>query len=117
VKACEHLLLLRESERTVILMVEPTDSSPQQGSRSRARDSTYFRAVKHAPFTMSSSSITPDLVSVHALVSEAERYLATVDYFRSQGCEPRWSGERTHAQTTLVDTEPNTRSPSATSTK
>jgi hypothetical protein len=52
------------------------------------------------------SSITPDFVSVNALVSEAERYLATVDYFRSQGCEPRWSGERTYARTTLVDTEP-----------
>ena len=52
------------------------------------------------------SSITADALSVDALVSEAERYLATVDYFRSQGCEPQWSGERTHAQTTLVDTEP-----------
>ncbi len=53
------------------------------------------------------SSITPDFVSVNALVSEAERYLATVDYFRSQGCEPRWSGETTPPETTLVDTEPN----------
>ena len=52
------------------------------------------------------SSLTAELVYLDALVSEVERYLATVDYFRSQGCEPRWSGERTHAQTTLVDTEP-----------
>ena len=52
------------------------------------------------------SSLTADLVSIDALVSEAERYLATVDYFRSQGCEPRWPVERTRAQTTLVETEP-----------
>jgi hypothetical protein len=34
-----------------------------------------------------------DPVSVEALASEVERYLATVEYFRSEGCEPRWSGE------------------------
>ena len=39
------------------------------------------------------SSDTADVVSVEALASEVERYLATVEYFRSQGCEPQWSGE------------------------
>jgi hypothetical protein len=52
------------------------------------------------------SSITADLVSGAALVSEAERYLATVDYFRSQGCEPHWLSEATHARTALRDTAP-----------
>ena len=92
-------------------MVEPaavvrrvTDAKPTAGLTVSRPRFDVFRAVKHALFTM--SSITADLVFLDALVSEAERYLATVDYFRRQGCEPRWSGERTHAQTTLVDTEP-----------
>ena len=50
------------------------------------------------------SSITADVVYVADLVSEAERYLATVDYFRSQGCEPEWRSEATHPQTALLDT-------------
>jgi hypothetical protein len=27
------------------------------------------------------------------LTSEIERYLAAVDVFRSEGCEPRWSSD------------------------
>jgi hypothetical protein len=50
------------------------------------------------------SSTTSDPVLVDGLVSEIERYLATVDFFRSQGCEPQWSTEAaTHAQTASVD--------------
>ena len=52
------------------------------------------------------SSIPPDPVYVPDLVSEAERYLATVDYFRSQGCEPEWLSEGTHAQAVLLDAPP-----------
>ena len=50
------------------------------------------------------SSVTADPVSVDALVSQIERYLATVDFFRAQGCEPKWSNEDApHAETAFVD--------------
>jgi hypothetical protein len=29
----------------------------------------------------------------HQLISEIERYLAAVDAFRSEGCEPQWRPE------------------------
>jgi len=32
-------------------------------------------------------------VHVNGLTSEIERYLAAVDVFRSEGCEPRWSSD------------------------
>ena len=30
---------------------------------------------------------------MNELISEIERYLAAVDVFRAEGCEPRWSPE------------------------
>ena len=52
------------------------------------------------------SSLAAELVSGDVLVVEIERYLATVDFFRGQGCEPEWSSEAAeHAQTVRVDGE------------
>ena len=38
------------------------------------------------------------------LISEVERYLDAVDVFRSEGCEPRWSGEEDLCTDALLDT-------------
>ena len=44
-------------------------------------------------------------ISLHlnGLASEIERYLAAVDVFRSEGCEPRWSSEEGLPAETLLD--------------
>jgi hypothetical protein len=44
------------------------------------------------PALVSMSPKTPE-AAAEALVLEIERYLATVEFFRDQGCEPHWSSE------------------------
>jgi hypothetical protein len=38
-------------------------------------------------------SPSTELDPAEALVPEIERYLRTVEYFRSEGCEPHWACE------------------------
>jgi hypothetical protein len=40
---------------------------------------------------------------LNELTSEIERYLAAVDVFRSEGCEPRWSSEAGLPAEALLD--------------
>jgi hypothetical protein len=44
-------------------------------------------------------------ISVHleGLASEIEHYLAAVDVFRSEGCEPRWSSDEGLPAEALLD--------------
>jgi hypothetical protein len=42
-------------------------------------------------------------VHVNGLTSEIERYLAAVDVFRSEGCEPRWSSDEGLPAEALLD--------------
>jgi hypothetical protein len=43
---------------------------------------------------------TAEADPIELLVPEVERYLSIVQYFRTQGCEPHWSGETTAAAQT-----------------
>ena len=42
-------------------------------------------------------------LQLDALVSEVERYLAAVELFRSEGCEPRWSSGESLPSAALPD--------------
>ena len=42
---------------------------------------------------MSATDHPTETIAVEALMSEIERYLAAVDAFRAEGCNPRWRPE------------------------
>jgi hypothetical protein len=39
------------------------------------------------------TTVSPTRTDVQALLREVTRYLAAVDAFRAEGCEPSWQGE------------------------
>jgi hypothetical protein len=39
------------------------------------------------------TTVTPTRTDVQLLLREASRYLAAVDAFRAEGCEPSWQSE------------------------
>jgi hypothetical protein len=42
------------------------------------------------------------------LAEEAQRYLAVVETFRAQGCEPHWRRETSHERACLSNPSPST---------
>jgi hypothetical protein len=44
----------------------------------------------------------PDSLAVARLIGEAERYLAAVDAFREEGCQPSWAREHMDARSSFA---------------